>query len=60
MDSSEDWSKLQERHYAGDNLLKLCDPMRRTRLSHHLLCALLYDHEIATLLDIEPYFLRDT
>ena len=37
-----------------DDLLRLCDPQRLTRLIHHLLCALLYYHEIAALVDGTP------
>ena len=51
IDNMDDWTKLEARSYAGDDLLKLCDPRRRSRLSHHLLCALLYDKEIAALVE---------
>lgn len=51
MDNLDDWKKLEALNYAGDDLLKLCDPRRRSRLSQHLLCALLYDREIAALGD---------
>ena len=54
MDSSDDWDKLAAKTYAGDDLLRLCDPRRRTRLSHHLICALLYDHEFAALVEGVP------
>ena len=51
LDSSDDWNKLKAKNYAGDDLLRLCDPQSRARFSYHLLCALLYDHEIAALVD---------
>ena len=54
MDSSDDWDNLFAKTYSGEDLLRLCDPRSRTRLSHHLLCALLYDHGIAALVEGVP------
>lgn len=54
IDRSDDRKKLQASNYDGDDLLRLCDPQRQTRHSHHLLCELLLDHEIADLVDGMP------
>ena len=51
IDNMDDWTKLVARFYAGDDLLKRCDPRRRSRLIHPLLCALLYDQKIAALVE---------
>ena len=49
MDNGDGWSKLRAVHYAKDEILRLCDPQRRVRLSQNLLCAVLFDQEILTL-----------
>uniref|UniRef100_A0AAV1UAZ0 Uncharacterized protein n=1 Tax=Peronospora matthiolae TaxID=2874970 RepID=A0AAV1UAZ0_9STRA len=54
MDSSDDWGRLREQDYAGDDLLKFCDPQRKAKLSQHLVCALVYDREIAALVEGVP------
>ena len=47
--NGDDWHKLRELKYAADDILKLCDPCRKVRYSQHLLCALLFEHEIGVL-----------
>ena len=49
LDNGDDWHKLRELKYAADDILKLCDPCRKVRYSQHLLCALLFEHEIGVL-----------
>ena len=49
IDNADDWKLLCAHNYVGDDVLKFCDSQRRSRLSRHLLCALLYDIKIATL-----------
>ena len=49
IDNSDDWSKLRAAKYAADDVLKLCDPLRRVRLGQHLLCALFFDRKIFAL-----------
>uniref|UniRef100_A0AAV1USB4 CCHC-type domain-containing protein n=1 Tax=Peronospora matthiolae TaxID=2874970 RepID=A0AAV1USB4_9STRA len=49
IDNSDDWRKLRGINYAGDDVLRLCDPHRRVRMSHHLMCAIVFDNEIFAL-----------
>uniref|UniRef100_A0AAV1T278 Endonuclease/exonuclease/phosphatase domain-containing protein n=1 Tax=Peronospora matthiolae TaxID=2874970 RepID=A0AAV1T278_9STRA len=49
IDNSDDWRKLRGINYAGDDILRLCDPHRRVRMSHHLMCAIVFDNEIFAL-----------
>ena len=49
IDNADDWRRLREANYAADDILRLCDPKRRLRLSQHLICALVFDWEIFAL-----------
>ena len=45
VDMFDDWRLLLYKNYGGDEVLRLSDPQRRTSLSQHLLCALIYDKD---------------
>ncbi|CAI5733503.1 unnamed protein product [Peronospora farinosa] len=51
-DDADHWKRLRFNKYGGDDLLRLCDPVRRVKFSHHTLCAHLYQVEIAELLSV--------
>ena len=51
-DNVDSWKKMRFYHYGNDELLRLCDPGRRVKFSHHMLCAHLYQVEIEELLSV--------
>ena len=40
---------MQDANYAADDILRLCDPHRRVRMSNHLICAIVFAEEINAL-----------
>ena len=51
-DSADYWKLICVNKYGNDDLLRLCDPVRLVKLSHHTLCAHLYHVEIEKLLSV--------
>eukprot|EP00644_Phytophthora_capsici_P017932 jgi/Phyca11/126395/e_gw1.62.215.1 len=51
VDTREDWLQLRNLHYGGEDILKMCDVSNKRRLAQHILCALIYEHEISVITD---------
>ena len=51
-DNVDFWKQMRFNHYGNDEILRLCDPGRRVKFSHHMLCAQLYHVEIEELLSV--------
>ncbi|CAI5747524.1 unnamed protein product [Peronospora destructor] len=51
-DNADSWKRIRVNKYGKDDLLRLCDPVRRVKFSHHTLCAHLYLVEIEELLSV--------
>lgn len=51
VDTREDWLQLRNQHYGGEDIPKMCDVSNKWRLAQHILCALIYEHEISVITD---------
>ena len=49
IDSSDDWRRLKDSKYGGDDLLRRCDLPHKVQLARHILCVLLYNAEIKSI-----------
>ena len=49
LDSTDDWTKLQERGYGSDELLRRCDVTYKSRFVWHTICAILHNVYIKAL-----------
>ena len=51
-DNVDFWKQMRFNHYGNDEILRLCDPGRCVKFSHHMLCAQLYHVKIKELLSV--------
>ena len=49
LDSTDDWTKLRERGYGSDKLLRRCEVTYKSRFAWHTICAILHNVDIKAL-----------
>jgi len=54
LNAKDDWAALKAINYGDIPVLKLCTANNRAEFSRYILCAMVYQDEIATLIDQDP------